>query len=251
MSLTHPEPKPIALVTGGSRGIGRAIVEELSKTHQIAATYNTNRQAAESVAEATGASIFSCRLNEAASIHQLLLDLHERFPAIDLLVNNAGVAPRERRDILEATPESFDELFAVNLKGPYFLTQQIARWMLEKKRGRIVFVSSISSFTASINRGDYCMTKAALSMAVKLFASRLAPENIPVFEIEPGIIRTDMIAAVAADYDRRIAEGLLPQRRMGEPADVARAVRAIANGDLDYCTGQVLHVDGGFHLRIL
>ena len=168
-----------------------------------------------------------------------------------MLVNNAGMAPRERRDVLGATPESFDELFATNLKGPYFLTQQIARGMLAQNSGRVIFISSISSFTASVNRGDYCMTKAALSMAVKLFAARLAASNIPVFEIEPGIIRTDMIAKVAAEYDRRIGEGLLPQRRMGEPADVARAVRAIADGNLDYCTGQVLHVDGGFHLRIL
>lgn len=241
----------IALVTGGSRGIGRAIVEELATTHHVIATYNTNRDAAQSVAEETGATVLPCRLDDPDSIRQLLSAIRERFEGIDFLVNNAGIAPRQRRDILEATPESFDELFATNLKGPYFLTQQIARGMLEKGSGRIVFVSSISSFTASTNRGDYCMTKAAVSMAVKLFAARLAPQNIPVFEIEPGIIRTDMISSVAADYDRRIADGLLPQRRMGEPQDVARAVRAIANGDLDYCTGQVLHVDGGFHLRIL
>jgi len=131
------------------------------------------------------------------------------------------------------------------------LTQQIARGMLERGRGRIAFVTSISSFTASLNRGDYCMSKAALSMAVKLYAARLAPHGIPVFEIEPGIIRTDMIATVAASYEERIAGGLLPQRRMGEPADIAKAVRAIADGQLDYCTGQVLHVDGGFHLRVL
>jgi 3-oxoacyl-[acyl-carrier protein] reductase len=214
--------KPIAIVTGGSRGIGRAIVEELVRTHTVVATYNSNREAAKAVAESTGAVILPCRL-----------------------------APRERRDILEATPESFDELFATNLKGPYFLTQQIARGMLTRETGRIVFVGSISSFTASVMRGDYCMTKAAISMAVKLFAARLAPHNIQVFEIEPGIIRTDMIASVAASYEERIAGGLLPQRRMGEPADVAKAVRAIADGQLDYSTGQVLHVDGGFHMRIL
>jgi 3-oxoacyl-[acyl-carrier protein] reductase len=166
-------------------------------------------------------------------------------------VNNAGMAPRERRDILDATAESFDEIFAANLRGPYFLTQRIARTMLAKNLGRIVFVGSISSFTASVNRGDYCMTKSAISMAVKLFAARLAPHNIGVFEIQPGIIRTDMIASVAAAYETRIADGLLPQRRMGEPGDVSRAVRAIADGLLDYCTGQVIHADGGFHLRIL
>lgn len=244
-------PESTALVTGGSRGIGRAIVEELSKTHRVIGTYNTNRDAADAVAAATGATMLPCRLGDSESRRALLGEIRRKFEHIHLLVNNAGMAPRERRDILEATTESFDEIFSTNLKGPYFLTQELARWMLEKGSGRIVFISSISSFTASTNRGDYCMSKAALSMAVKLFAARLAPHNIGVFEIEPGIIRTDMIASVAASYEQRIAEGLLPQRRMGEPDDVARAVRAIANGQLDYCTGQVLHVDGGFHLRIL
>ena len=246
--------KPIALVTGGSRGIGRAIVEELASTHTVVATYNSNLAAAEEVAKATGAIILPCQLGNAATCRQLLAELDHHFPqSIDLLINNAGMAPRERRDILDATPESFDELFSTNLKGPYFLTQHIARGMLARPTpsGRIVFITSISSFTASINRGDYCMSKAALSMAVKLFATRLAPHNIPVFEIEPGIIRTDMIASVAATYDQRIADGLLPQRRMGEPKDVANAIRAIADARLDYCTGQVLHVDGGFHLRTL
>ena len=243
--------KPVALITGGSRGIGRAIVEELSKTHQTVATYNSNREAAQSVAEATGATIFPCQLGDLHSCQSLVDKVLGKFGSVDLLVNNAGMAPRERRDILEATPESFDELFSTNLKGPYFLTQQFARNMLARETGRIVFVGSISAFTASVNRGDYCMTKAAVSMAAKLFAARLAPHNIQVFEIEPGIIRTDMIAAVAAAYDEKIRGGLLPQRRMGEPQDVARAVRAIADGLLDYCTGQVLHVDGGFHLRTL
>jgi len=243
--------KPTAIVTGGSRGIGRAIVEELVRTHRVVATYNSNREAAEAVAATTGAVMLPCQLGDPNSCQEILNALNVRFESVDLLVNNAGMAPRERRDILEATPESFDELFATNLKGPYFLTQQIARGMLARETGRIVFVGSISSFTASTSRGDYCMTKAAISMAVKLFAARLAPHNIQVFEIEPGIIRTDMIASVAAAYEERIAGGLLPQRRMGEPADVAKAVRAIADGQLDYSTGQVLHVDGGFHLRIL
>ena len=243
--------KPIALVTGGSRGIGRAIVRELSRSHQVIATYNANSQAAEEVAAETGAIVRSCQLNDLESVRQFANEIVEHFPSVDLLINNAGMAPGERRDILKATPESFDEIIATNLKGPYFLTQQIARRMLDKKSGRIVFISSISSFTASLNRGDYCLSKAAVSMAVKLFAARLAGDNISVFEIQPGIIRTDMIATTAASYDKRIAEGLLPQRRMGEPEDVARSVRAIADGLLDYCTGQVLHVDGGFHLRIL
>jgi 3-oxoacyl-[acyl-carrier protein] reductase len=245
------DPKPTAVVTGGSRGIGRAIVEELSSTHSVVATYNTNLAAAQEVAQATGATVLPCQLGDLGSCRHFLAELDRRFPRIDLLINNAGMGPRERRDILEATPESFDELFATNLKGPYFLTQHVAKGMLARASGRIVFIGSVSSFTASINRGDYCMTKAAISMAVKLFAARLAAHNIPVFEIQPGIIRTDMIASVEAAYEKRISDGLLPQRRMGEPKDVANAVRAIAEGRLDYCAGQVLHVDGGFHLRTL
>lgn len=237
-----------ALVTGGSRGIGRALVEELSKTHRVTATYNSNLAAADEVAVATGATFLPCQLGDLASVGALVEQLNE---PVDLLVNNAGMAPRERKDILEATAESFDELFATNLRGPYFLTQQIARRMLEAKGGRIVFIGSISAFTASTNRGDYCMTKAGISMAAKLFAARLGPHGIPVFEIQPGIIRTDMIQSVATAYEQRIADGLLPQRRMGEPSDVAQVVRAIAEGRLDYSTGQILHVDGGFHLRTL
>jgi len=242
--------KSLALVTGGSRGIGRAIVEELARTHRVIATYRSQPDAASAVAAATGARMIPCDLADLDSCRALLHAIRDE-PSIDLLVNNAGMGPRERRDILDATPESFDEVLAANLRGPYFLTQGIARRMIEQSRGRIVFIGSISSFTASVSRGDYCLSKAALSMAVKLYASRLAPHNIPVFEIQPGIIRTDMIASVAAAYEERIANGLLPQRRMGEPADVARVVRSIADGQLDYSTGQVLHVDGGFHLRTL
>lgn len=243
--------KPVAVVTGGSRGIGRGIAEELSKTHQVVATYNTNREAAEALAKITGALILRCNLADRDSREAFLADLTSRFPHIDLLINNAGMAPRVRADILEASEESFDELLGTNLKGPYFLTQAVARIMAGQRQGRIVFISSISAFTASVNRGDYCISKAGLSMAAKLFAARLAPVGIGVFEIQPGIIRTDMIASVASAYEEKIANGLLPQRRMGEPADVARAVRAIADGLLDYCAGQTLHADGGFHLRTL
>ena len=243
--------KPVAVVTGGSRGIGRAVAEELAKTHQVVATYNSNREAAQSLADATGAEIIACNLGSPESRKAFLAKLETRFPTVALLVNNAGIAPRVRADILEATEESFVELIATNLQGPYFITQAVARKMAAAGAGRIVFISSISAFTASTNRGDYCVSKAGLSMAAKLFAARLAPEGIGVFEIQPGIIRTDMIAKVAAAYEDRIARGLLPQRRMGEPLDVAKAVRALADGLLDYCAGQVLHVDGGFHLRSL
>jgi len=243
--------KPIAIVTGGSRGIGRAIVEELVRTHTVVATYNSNREAAKAVADATGAAVLPCQLGDTKSCHDFLAEIGSRFEAIDLLVNNAGMAPRERRDILEAGEESFDELIGTNLKGPHFLTQMAARWMLERGDGRIVFVTSISSYTASVNRAEYCISKAGLSMSVALYAERLAASGIKVFEIRPGIIRTDMISKVEKVYDEKIAGGLLPQRRMGEGSDVARAVRAIAEGLLDYSTGQVINVDGGFHLRSL
>ncbi|MYA79052.1 MAG: SDR family oxidoreductase, partial [Acidobacteriia bacterium] len=167
------------------------------------------------------------------------------------LVNNAGMAPRERRDLLEATEESFDEVLDANLKGPYFLTQAAARWMQQNGSGRIVFISSISAYTSSPNRGEYCVSKAGLSMAVALFADRLAADGITVFEIRPGIIRTDMVAPVLAKYEKLAAEGLLPQNRLGTPEDIARAVRSIADGHWDYATGQAFDVDGGFHLRRL
>ena len=168
-----------------------------------------------------------------------------------MLVNNAGIAPRERRDLLEATDESFDEVIGTNLKGPYFLTQSAGRWMAEQGSGRVVFVTSISSYTSSTNRGEYCVSKAGLSMTVQLFADRLAAHGVGVFEIRPGVIQTDMIAKVRGKYEKLAEEGLLPQGRLGVPDDIAKSVRAIANGLLDYSTGQVLDVDGGFHIRRL
>ncbi len=240
-----------AIVTGASRGIGRGIAKELGRTHKVVATFKGRRDAAESLRDETGVEIVQCDIASADDRRALIDFTLERFGRLDLLVNNAGMAPRERRDILDATEESFDELIATNLKGPYFLTQLAARSMAERAAGRIVFVTSVSSYTASTNRGEYCISKAGLSMAVALWAQRLAACGVKVFEIRPGIIRTDMIAKVEKSYDERIAGGLLPQRRMGEPQDVALAVRAIADGLLDYSTGQVLNVDGGFHLRSL
>jgi NAD(P)-dependent dehydrogenase (short-subunit alcohol dehydrogenase family) len=243
--------KPVAVVTGASRGIGRAIAEELASDHQIVATYKGRRDAAESLAAATGAAIVQCDVGVAEDRKRLVEFALGTYGRIDLLVNNAGMAPRERKDILEASEESFDELIGTNLKGPYFLTQAVARHMAERGSGRIVFVTSISAYTASVNRGEYCISKAGLAMAASLWATRLAATGVTVFEVRPGIIRTDMIAAVESVYDEKIKGGLLPQRRMGEGSDIAKAVRAVANGMLDYSTGQVINVDGGFHLRSL
>jgi NAD(P)-dependent dehydrogenase (short-subunit alcohol dehydrogenase family) len=245
------QEKPVALITGASRGIGRGIALELASTHSVVATYRGRRDAAESLAAETGCEIFPCDIASRADHAALLAFVREKFGRLDLLVNNAGIAPRERRDILDATEESFDELIATNLRGPHFLTRDAARWMLERRRGRIVFVTSISAYTTSVNRAEYCVSKAGLSMSAQSFAARLAPEGILVFEIRPGIIRTDMISAVEKTYEEKITSGLLPQRRMGEAADIARCVRAISDGLLDYCAGQVLNADGGFHLRTL
>src|SRR6476659_9001926 len=174
---------PVAIVTGASRGIGRGIAEELSRTHSVVATYRGRRDAAETLQAQTGAELFQCDLASKSDRDDLIVFTRERFGRLDLLVNNAGMAPRERRDLLEATEESFDELIAANLKGPHFLTQLAARWMAEQGSGRIVFVTSISSYAASVNRAEYCISKAGLSMSVALFATRIAQSNVQVFEI--------------------------------------------------------------------
>jgi NAD(P)-dependent dehydrogenase (short-subunit alcohol dehydrogenase family) len=243
--------KPVALITGASRGIGRGIALELARTHSLVATYRGRLDAAETLRAETGAEIIQADIGSAADRARLLAFTREKFGRLDLLVNNAGMAPRVRQDILAATEESFDELINTNLKGPHFLTQAAANWMTEQGSGRIVFITSLSAYAASTNRSDYCISKAGLAMAVSLYANRLAGQGIQVFEIRPGIIRTDMISAVESVYEEKIANGLLPQRRIGESADVAKAVRSIADGLLDYSTGQVLNVDGGFHLRHL
>jgi NAD(P)-dependent dehydrogenase (short-subunit alcohol dehydrogenase family) len=243
--------KPVAIVTGASRGIGRGIALELSKTHTVVGTYRGRRDAAESLAAECGADIFQCDVGSAADREALVRHTVEKHGRIDLLVNNAGIAPRVRNDILEATEEIYDEVLDTNLKGPYFLTQLVARQMVTQGDGRIVFVTSISAYTASTMRGEYCISKAGLAMAVQLWAARLAPHNVKVFEVRPGIIRTDMIAKVKDVYEEKAKGGLLPQGRLGDPADVAGPVRAIADGLVDYGTGTVLNADGGFHLRTL
>jgi NAD(P)-dependent dehydrogenase (short-subunit alcohol dehydrogenase family) len=208
---------------------------------------------------AAGASAHYVRtdIGKDDAAERLLEAVDLRFGRLDLLVNNAGVAPRERKDILEASRESFDRLLAVNLRGPYFLTQAAARYMLRREapasglRGCVVFITSISATVASTSRGEYCISKAGLAMASLLWATRLAEEGIAVYEVRPGIIRTDMTAGVAAKYDRLIAEGLTLQRRWGTPEDVGRAVAMLARGDLSYSTGQVVMVDGGLSVRRL
>jgi NAD(P)-dependent dehydrogenase (short-subunit alcohol dehydrogenase family) len=193
-------------------------------------------------------------VGERADRARLVSALRERFARLHVLVNNAGLAPRERLDLLEATEESFERILRVNLQGPYFLTQALARFMLEQRRadpawtGCIVNVTSMSATVASTNRGEYCVSKAGLAMASRLFAVRLAAEGIPVYEVRPGIIRTDMTAPVAGKYDRLIGEGLVPQGRWGLPEDVGRVVGALARGDAPYSTGAVVAVDGGLTL---
>lgn len=245
------DTRPVAIVTGASRGIGRGIAIELARTHTVIGTWRGRRDAAESLRTECGADVAQCDIASAADRRALIEYTKNRYGRLDLLVNNAGIAPRERADILDATEEIFDEVLDTNLKGPYFLTQLAARWMASQGSGRIVFVTSISSYTASLNRGEYCISKAGLSMAVQLWAARLAPLGVLVFEVRPGIIQTDMIEKVRQSYEEKARSGLLPQGRLGTPEDVARQVRAIADGWLDYGTGTVLNADGGFHLRTL
>ncbi len=194
---------------------------------------------------------------DAADRVRMLAATLDAWGHLDLLVNNAGMAPRQRVDMLEMSEASYDEVLAANLRGPFFLTQQVARAMIELRRGgviaegAIVNIGSLSSYASSVNRAEYCISKAGVSMMTTLYADRLAEHSIRVYEVRPGVIRTDMTAVVAAKYDRLIAEGLTPIRRWGQPEDVAAAVVAIAEGYLPFSTGEVINVDGGFHLRRL
>ena len=262
---------PVALITGASRGIGRGIGLELAKLgYDLVINYAGNVEAAMKTAvdcvfaaKAAGktirAEICQADISCGADRQKLIEFTRERFGQLDLLVNNAGVAPNVRADILDANEESFDRLIGINVKGPYFLTQLAAKWMIESTRNaergtrkpKIVTVSSISAYTASTNRGDYCVSKAALSMLTPLFAARLAEFGINVYEIRPGVIATDMTGAVKEKYDKLIAEGLTPIQRWGTPEDIGRAVAAIASDAFPFSTGEVSNVDGGFHLRRL
>jgi 3-oxoacyl-[acyl-carrier protein] reductase len=244
-------------VTGGTRGIGLGIARALATDGwdliiggmrpegEVAAVVDDLRT--------RGGTVSYVPADLAQPVDRARLVDHVRSTAgtVHALVNNAGRAPRVRADLLEGTEESFEEVLRTNLQGPYFLTQEIARDQVERRRAdpafaaSIIFITSVSAEMVSVNRGEYCVSKAGLSMTARLFAARLAEHRIPVYEVRPGIIATDMTAAVREVYDRRIAEGLVPERRWGVADDVARVVAALARGDLPYSTGSVVHVDGG------
>ena len=242
------------LVTGGARGIGAGIVRELVRRgHHVGFCGRAQAEsAADFLAElkAMGgdAAYFTCDVSCAADREKLVADFAARFGEPDVLVNNAGVAPQVRADLLEMSEESFDRVLGINLRGPFFLTQLVARRMIAHPSGKfrcIVNTGSVSADYASINRGEYCLSKAGVAMATKLFSVRLAEEGIPVYEVRPGVIHSDMTSGVAAKYDKMIAEGLTLQRRWGEPEDVGRAVAMLVSGELAYSTGQVINIDGG------
>jgi NAD(P)-dependent dehydrogenase (short-subunit alcohol dehydrogenase family) len=245
-------------VTGGTRGIGLGVARALARDGWRLALCGLR-----SLDEVTlvlgelgksGAEVdyWPADIGSAADRKALLASIASRFGTVDALVNNAGRAPRVRADLLEAGEESFEEVLRTNLQGPYFLTQAVARTLVERKAAAgtaaIVFVTSVSAEMASPNRGEYCVSKAGLSMTAKLFALRLAAHAIPVYEVRPGIIETDMTAGVRETYDRRIADGLIPEPRWGHPDDVGRAVAALLRGDLQYATGSIINVDGGLSI---
>lgn len=254
----------LAVVTGGSRGIGRGIVRALAgRGFSVVVNFRADVEAAEAACR----EALDLGAPEARAVRADVADPDGGVPLveaasaiagrIDLWVNNAGVAPERRVDLLEATPESWDRVLGTNLRGPFFLTQAVARAMIGQlaagavEEPQIVFITSVSARFASVNRGDYCVAKAGLSMVAQLFAARLAGAGIRVYEVRPGLIETDMTRGVHAAYDERIAGGLVPMNRWGTPEDVGRAVAAIADGAFRYATGAVLDVDGGLGLRIL
>lgn len=256
----------VALITGASRGIGRGIALELAVLGwDLVINYARNGEAAaktasecEAIALAHGRKIRAAHCRADVSVGEdreaLVRFTQETFGHIEMLVNNAGVAPAVRTDLLEISEESFDRLMSINVKGPLFLTQAVARWMIEtptETPRAIVTVSSTSARTVSLNRGEYCVSKAALSMLTPLFAARLAGHGINTYELRPGIIATDMTSGVKEKYDRLIEGGLTPIQRWGTPGDVGKAVAAIAQNLLPYSTGETLNIDGGFHIRRL
>jgi len=235
------QTKPTAVVTGATRGIGLAIAQNLERTGY-------------QVVRAARSSNPSYDISIAADREQLLADTIAQYGRVDLLVNNAGVAPAARLDILETTEKSFSRVLRINLESTFFMCQLFARQMISQASihpCRIINISSISAYTSSVNRGEYCISKAGISMVTQLFADRLAEHNIGVFEIRPGIILTDMTAQVKDKYTGLIDEGLTPIKRIGHPQDIANAVLGITGGHFDFATGQVFNIDGGFHIRRL
>lgn len=262
--------KPAAIVTGGSRGIGKGIALELADLGYDVLISHFDFTADGKPDETTGLAtqkrisghgvqceVLRADVSSAADRAKLVELAKSKFGRCDLLMNNAGVAPSKRLDLLQATEESFDRVLRINLRGPYFLTQAVANWMVEQikehpdRKCRIVNTSSLSAYTSSPARGEYCISKAGIAMMTALYADRLAEYGIGVFEIRPGIIETDMTSVVKDKYTKMINEGLTPIKRWGQPEDIARVVGAIAQGRLDFSTGQAINVDGGFHLRRL
>ena len=249
--------RPVALITGGTRGIGLACAQALAaEGWDLALNGLRDEEAVRPVLAGlgeSGAGIHYCRGDVSlADARQAILDqVRERFGRLNLLLNNAGVSVKERVDLLEATEESWDRVIGANLKGPYFLSQAAAKWFIEQKeadpafRACIINVGSVSTTMASVNRGEYCVAKAGLGMATKVFATRLGGDGIPVYEVRPGVIRTDMTAGVSDKYDELFADGIAVQPRWGEPEDVAKAGASLARGDFPYSSGQTFQVDGG------
>ena len=253
----------VALITGSRRGIGLGIAKQLAREgFRIVLNSTSPIDASGQALDAVNALRRDCLyvqadISDREDRQMLVSQIKQSCGRLDILVNNAGVAPKVREDMLVASEESFDRLIKINLKGPYFLTQRIANWMIDQKRAdrkihpKIINVSSISAYTASPARGEYCVSKAGVSMMTALYAARLAEFGIGVYEVRPGVIETDMTAKVKKHYDALIAEGLTPISRWGVPDDIGRAVAAIARDYFPFSTGEVFNVDGGFHLRIL
>lgn len=252
-----------ALITGGSRGIGFGVAECLAKDGFDLAINGVRDESGVTDAldklRSHGVKVVYCQgdISSQDSRKRIIDKVKEEFGRLNVLVNNAGVAPKERNDILEATEDSFDYVVGTNLKGTYFLTQLAANWMVQQKasderfEGCIINVTSVSSTVASVNRGEYCIAKAGLSMVTQLYAARLGEFQIPVYEIRPGIIATDMTSGVKEKYDKLFSEGLAVQSRWGVPEDIGKAAAGLARGDFPYSTGQVVMVDGGMTLQRL
>jgi len=256
--------KPVAVITGASRGIGRAITLSLASEgfDIVAIARSLDSEGMETLGpevEKSNASFFPIGLDiSCTTCHkEAVSNILERYGRIDFLVNNAGVAPLQRIEILELTEESYDRVLNINLKGPVFFAQKIAKEMIWLKdqipsyKPAIVFMSSVSAIMSSVKRTEYCISKAGLSMATSIFADRLAPEGIMVYEVRPGIIQTDMTARVKEKYDKLIADGRVPQRRWGLPEDIGKAVASLARGDWNFSTGAVFEISGGLNIRSL